>query len=62
MAALYLNMVLPEMDAPFGHVAASDVTVTLGGVLQEWGIFIGEIGDNDNGHHLFADRCAAYDG
>ena len=25
MAALYLNMVLPEMDAPFGHVAASDV-------------------------------------
>ena len=36
MAALYLNMVLPEMNTPFGHVAASDVVITLGGVLQEW--------------------------
>ena len=36
MAALYLNMVLPEMNAPFGHVTASDVTITLGSVLQEW--------------------------
>ena len=36
MAALYLNMVLPEMNTPFGHVAASDVFITLGGVLQEW--------------------------
>lgn len=38
MAALYLNMVLPEMDAPFGHVMASDVSITLVGVLQEWAI------------------------
>ena len=36
MAALYLNMVLPEMDAHFGHVMTSDVSMTLGGVLQEW--------------------------
>lgn len=36
MAALYLNMVLPEMNAPFGHVAATDVTITLEVVLQEW--------------------------
>ena len=36
LAALYLNMVLPEMNTPFGHVAASDVVITLGGVLQEW--------------------------
>ena len=36
MAALYLNMVLPEMDTSFGHVVATDVTITLEGVLQEW--------------------------
>lgn len=38
MAALYLNMVLPEMDATFGHLMASDVSITLVGVLQEWAI------------------------
>jgi hypothetical protein len=35
-AAFYLNMVLPEMSEPFGHIVVSDVDVTLAGVMQEW--------------------------
>ena len=43
LAALYLNMVLPEMSAPFGHVAPSDVSVTLLDVLQEWFFLSGKL-------------------
>ena len=43
LAALYLNMVLPEMSAPFGHVAPSDVGVTLQDVLQEWLFLSGKL-------------------
>ena len=43
LAALYLNMVLPEMSAPFGHVAPSDVSVTLLDVLQEWLFLSGKL-------------------
>ena len=35
-AAFYLNMVLPEMSEPFGHIVVSDVDVTLAEVMQEW--------------------------
>lgn len=35
-AAFYLNMVLPEMNEPFGHLMASDVEVTLAEVTKEW--------------------------
>ena len=35
-AAFYLNMVLPEMNEPFGHVMAADVEVGLTEVMREW--------------------------
>jgi len=35
-AAFYLNMVLPEMNEPFGHVMADGGNITLTEVMQEW--------------------------
>ena len=35
-AAFYLNLVLPEMNEPFGHVMASDVEVGVTEVVKEW--------------------------
>lgn len=35
-AAFYLNIVLPEMNEPFGHVVTAEVEMTLEGVMREW--------------------------
>ncbi len=35
-AAFYLNIVLPDMNEPFGHVVTAEVEMTLEGVMREW--------------------------